>query len=105
MNTSDRRAYEMCRLALVHLTADPDGVTAKALANIMVWERQGTCHPWYVERWRHLLAHPVGVGAVLMAENDEGQMLRANNPFAGVLTPAERAMIRAVGAGSVGRAA
>lgn len=98
MNASDRRAYETCRLALDHLARHPAGVTARAHALVGLWERNGTCHPWYVERWRDLLGRPIEeIRAVLMAGTDEGQMLRANAPFAGIFTHEERNRIHAAG--------
>lgn len=98
MNASDRRAYEMCRLALDHLARDPQGVTARAHALVDLWERKQTCHPWYCTRWRDLLGRSVEeIRAVLMAETDEGQMLRANAPFAGIFSREERNRIHAAG--------
>jgi len=98
MNASDHRAFEMCRLALEHLARDPAGVTAKARVLVDLWERNRTCHPWYWERWRELLDRPVEeIHAVLMADTDEGQMLRASAPFAGIFSREERNRIHAAG--------
>lgn len=85
-NASDRRAWEMCRAALRRLKESPEPVRAKALANIAVWERNRTCHPWYARRWREVLDWPADrLEAHLLALTDEAQALRASNPFAGVV--------------------
>ncbi len=102
-NASDRRAREMCRLALARLARDPDGVRARARALVELWERKATCHPWYAARWRALLDSPSdALGGVLMADTDEGRMLRANNPFAGIFTREERRLIQKAGREAVG---
>lgn len=98
MNASDRRAYEMCRVALDHLARDRAGVTAKARGLVDLWERGQTCHAWYCGRWRELLDRPAEeIRAILMAATDEGQMLRANAPFAGIFSREERNRIHAAG--------
>jgi hypothetical protein len=48
------------------------------------------------EEWRQLLALPIiEICAVLTAETDEGQRLRQNSPFAGVISPSEVWSIKA----------
>lgn len=99
---SDRRAWDMCAAALVRLAEAPEVVKAKARANIELWERRQTCHPWYARRWRDLLAGPIDrLEAAVLALSDEGQALRANNPFAGAVrlprkSPVRRAEARPV---------
>jgi hypothetical protein len=98
MNASDRRARRMCELALAKLEAEPARVRAAAAAMIATWERAQSCDPWYPARWRELLAgEPATLRRALLAATDEGQMLRANNPFAGLFTRAERSTILAAG--------
>lgn len=98
MNVSDRRALKMCELALVKLIAEPDRIRAAAVANVATWERVGSCGDWYQSRWRELLAaDPTVLAATLLAATDEGQALRANNPFAGIFSRAERNAILAAG--------
>lgn len=97
-NASDRRAYEMCRLALAKYREAPETIRAHALTQIEGWRRGEVCSPWYWQRWSELLALPVeGCERVVMADTDEGQALRANNPFPGIFAREERARILAAG--------
>jgi len=64
-----------------------------ARGNLERWSTRNKDSPsllrCYAE-WQAILARPVGeICAVLTADTDEGQRLRQNSPFAGVLTPAE----------------
>ena len=64
-----------------------------ARANLDRWSRlnsnASSLLRCYAE-WRRLLALPLEeICAILTAENDEGQRLRQNSPFAGVLSPKE----------------
>ena len=48
------------------------------------------------EEWRELLAQPIaGICAALTAETDEGQRIRQNSPFAGVIPPSQVWKIKA----------
>jgi hypothetical protein len=64
-----------------------------ARANLERWARQNSNAPSLLrcyDEWRKLLTRPVAeVCAALIAEPDEGQRIRQNSPFAGVLTPRE----------------
>ena len=95
-NPSDCRARRMCELALAKYAADPAAVRARALANIAVWERAASCSPWYIRRWRQLL-EAEDLRETLLADTDEAQRLRANDPFAGLFDRAERNAILAAG--------
>lgn len=64
-----------------------------ARRNLDRWSQHNSGTPsllrCYAE-WRAILLRPLDeVCAVLCAETDEGQRLRQNSPFAGVLSPAE----------------
>jgi hypothetical protein len=42
------------------------------------------------QEWRELLQRPAGeIASILLAQTDQGQRLRQNSPFAGVLSPSE----------------
>jgi hypothetical protein len=70
-----------------------------ALANLERWSRQNRNAPSLLrcyDEWRELLTRPVAeVCAALIAESDEGQRIRQNSPFAGVLPPREVWKIKA----------
>ena len=88
----------MCRLVLEKLARRPDEVRALARANVDVWERAGSRHPRYVSRWRELLRlEPERLREILLGDSDEAQVMRANNPFAGLLTREERDHVLAAG--------
>lgn len=64
-----------------------------ARSNLERWLRQNHNAPsllrCYAE-WQTLLSRPASeISAALLAESDEGQWLRQNSPFAGVLPPDE----------------
>ena len=65
-----------------------------ARANLRRWSGQNQNAPALLRsyaEWEKLLARPVvEICEVLLAESDEGQRLRQNSPFAGVLTNVER---------------
>ena len=64
-----------------------------ARANLERWSRQNAGTPSLLrcyDEWRTLLERGVtGVAASLTADTGEGQRLRQNSPFAGVLSPRE----------------
>lgn len=75
------------------------GIMDVARQNLDRWRRLNANSPSLLrcyEEWQRILARPVDeVCAVLCAETDEGQRLRQNSPFAGVLSPAEVWKIKA----------
>lgn len=98
LKPSDRRAYEMCRLAFIKYRRAPDLVRAHARKQIAAWRREKTCSPWYWRRWNELLLRPIAeCERIVMASTDEGQVLRANNPFPGLFSRAERTQILEAG--------
>ncbi len=88
----DRASLEMGRRVAAGLRQHPEWV-ALARENLARWKQRNADAPGlvrcYVE-WEQLLGGPLDhVIAVLTAETDEGQRLRQNTPFAGVLSPQE----------------
>ncbi len=85
-------SLEIARRVAARLTASPELLMA-ALNNLDRWSRLNAGAPsllrCYAE-WREILSQPVEeVCARLCAESDEGQRLRQNYPFAGVLPATE----------------
>jgi len=64
-----------------------------ARANLDRWSRRNNDAPSLLrcyQEWRELLAQPIPeIVRNLTADTDEGQRIRQNSPFAGILTPAE----------------
>ncbi|MEY2428038.1 MAG: hypothetical protein QOJ40_923 [Verrucomicrobiota bacterium] len=88
----DEISLELARRVAARFRASPD-VLSVARANLARWSRLNADAPsllrCYVE-WREILERPVeDICSVLCAETEEGQRLRQNSPFAGVLSPAE----------------
>lgn len=88
----DEVSLELARQVAVRLAASP-ALLRVAQDNLDRWSRQNAGTPslqrCYGE-WREILARPVAeICDRLCAVSDEGQRLRQNSPFAGVLSPAE----------------
>jgi len=68
-------------------------------ANLDRWTSQNRNAPSLIrcyEEWRDLLTRPVSeIVTILIANTDEGQRIRQNSPFAGILPPAEVWSIKA----------
>ncbi len=88
----DRASLEMARRIAAGLSSHPEWIEL-ARENLDRWSRQNAGAPGllkYDAEWRDLLELPVQeICAILTAETDEGQRLRQNSPFAGVLSPRE----------------
>lgn len=88
----DRASLEMARRIAAGLPAHPEWIEL-ARANLDRWTRQNAAAPGLVRNyaeWRKLLELPVqDISTILTAETDEGQRLRQNSPFVGVLSPKE----------------
>ena len=94
----DAISLELARRVVVRLRASPSLLDV-ARANLARWSRQNADAPsllrCYAE-WQAILAFPLDeVCDLLCAETEEGQRLRQNSPFAGVLPPAEVWTIKA----------
>ena len=64
-----------------------------ANANLERWKQQNSNAPSLIRcynEWRELLKRPLAeICAAMTAETEEGQRIRQNSPFAGVLAPFE----------------
>ncbi len=86
----DQRSLALARAVVARIDADP---SRAGLARA-----RSTCARWFQEHplpglreWLEILERPwEQIRAVLLDESEEGQRLRQNDPFCGVLTPQER---------------
>lgn len=88
----DAVSLELARRIASGLPQHPEWLVI-ARANLERWSRQNlnaaSLLRCYAE-WQELLARPVSeICKALIAESDDGQRLRQNSPFAGVLPPDE----------------
>ena len=88
----DEVSLELAHSVADRLRAQPE-LLAVARENLLRWSQRNAGTPsllrCYAE-WQAILTQPLEkVCKVLCAETDEGQRLRQNSPFAGVLSPAE----------------
>ena len=88
----DQVSLELARRVAAGLPDHPEWIEV-ARANLERWARHNQGAPallrCYAE-WQRLLARPLSeIAEVLTGETDEGQRLRQNSPFVGVLDPAE----------------
>lgn len=85
----DRASLEMAKLIAAELSLRPDEVLAIARENLDRWSRLHATSPALLrcdKEWLELLNRPVAeICEILTAETDEGQRLRQNSPFPGVL--------------------
>ena len=88
----DASSFELARRIARGLPEHPEWIEL-ARANLERWTRQNRDAPSLIrcyDEWQRLLARPVSeVCALLTAETDEGQRIRQNSPFAGVLSANE----------------
>ena len=88
----DQVSLELARRVVAGLPQHPEWLE-QARTNLERWSEQNQNAPsllrCYAE-WRELLSRPVEeICSALTAETEEGQRLRHNSPFAGVLPPEE----------------
>jgi hypothetical protein len=90
--TLDKISLEMARRIADGLHSHPEWIEL-AIANTERWSKLNHDSPSLLRcysEWRSLLNLPVDeIRSILTAETDEGQRLRQNSPFAGVLSPQE----------------
>ncbi len=83
---------EMARRVAARLRDQPDLVSV-AHDNLDRWSKRNADSPSLMrcyDEWRMILEKPLDeVLAILTQETDEGQRLRQNSPFVGILPPAE----------------
>ena len=89
---TDKVSLELARRVAERLRGQPE-VLDIARANLARRSRLNSASPsllrCYAE-WREILARPTDeICRLLCSESDNGQRLRQNSPFTGVLTPAE----------------
>ena len=88
----DAVSLELGRRVASELRRRPECLDV-ARSNLERWARQNDGVPSLLrcyEEWQSLLSRPIDeVCAVLTSETEEGQRLRQNSPFAGVLPPRE----------------
>jgi hypothetical protein len=88
----DRVSEEMAGRIASGLRDHPEWIEV-ARANLDRWSRRNRDAPGLLRcyaQWRELLDRLVEqIRAVLTAKTDEGQRLRQNSPFVGVLSPSE----------------
>jgi hypothetical protein len=83
------------RVIAERVLADPEGVTARARANLDRWAGRYQEAPAWMREWRRLLSGPAeALVGVLRDPSEHAVWLRSCSPFAGVLTPRERWAIR-----------
>src|SRR5262245_12223770 len=92
----DKIALEISRRIAAELPKRPDWIDA-ARANLSRWRERNKDAPRLLrayDEWLAILELPIpGICAVLTVETDEGQRLRQNSPFVGVLPREEERAI------------
>jgi len=88
----DSISFELAQRIASGLPQHPEWIVF-ARANLERWSRVNSNSPSLLrcyDEWRKLLQRNVSeICATLIAETDDGQRLRQNSPFAGVLAPDE----------------
>ena len=94
----DAVSLALHRAVAVRLREDAEAVLSIARNNLRRWlnriaDDSAAQRPW--REWRKILdrCSPDEICELITQDTDEGQRLRSSTPFAGVLTPAERASI------------
>jgi hypothetical protein len=88
----DAISLELARRVAARLRVSPEALSV-ARDNLDRWSQRNagaTTLPRCYAEWRAILDHPVEeICERLCAETAEGQRLRQNSPFVGILSPAE----------------
>jgi hypothetical protein len=88
----DRISLELARRVAQGLPDHPEWIEL-ALSNLDRWSRLNADAPWLLrgyDEWRQILRQPIEtICQILTAQTDEGQRLRQNSPFVGILSPQE----------------
>ena len=80
----DQRSLRLAEAVVARIEAEP-----ARLEKVRAWAAQFDSAG--ISEWREILRGSwPEIGAALLRPDDEGQRLRQNSPFAGVLTPQER---------------
>ena len=97
MSERDYPSFRHAYLAEIfnRLESGDDGIKLQARALMQLWRQQTGMNPWYWETWERLLEGPVdAMRTIVMAENENGEMLRHSFPFTGILSNRERSELR-----------
>jgi hypothetical protein len=88
----DQVSLELARRVAAGLPKHPEWLKI-ARANLERWSRKNHDAPGLLRcyrEWEQLLTRPsTDIAAILTAAGDDGQRLRQNSPFVGVLSPQE----------------
>jgi hypothetical protein len=83
----DNRSLTMARRIAAKIDRDPDGLE-HAREVCARWVEQGNVP---AKEWMAILQRPrPEIRSILLDDSEEGRRLRQNDPFCGILTPAER---------------
>lgn len=83
----DRRSLEMARRIVAKIDADP-ALLERAKRVCARWVERGNVP---AREWMTILARPwPEIRRILIEDSEESRRLRQNDPFCGILTPAER---------------
>ncbi|WP_421118053.1 helix-turn-helix domain-containing protein [Aquihabitans daechungensis] len=96
LTREDRRSLAFHRIVARRFLDDPVAVRAKARNNLTTMRRENSdgSADRYFDRWGALLrGSEADLVGVLLRTDDEARSLRQVTPFAGVLTPEERARV------------
>jgi hypothetical protein len=89
----DERSLALHRRVAKKILADP-ALLGKARANVRRWQAAGATPSPALSEWESILDEPVEEVVALLTERSErAARLRQSNPFAGILTEAERRAI------------
>ncbi len=90
----DKRSLEMSQAVVRRVDEDPERWIEHAKANIHRWNKRNGERAGRTE-WLEILNNSTWpeIREILLAETDEGQRLRQNSPFTGVITQEEREKI------------
>ncbi len=90
-----QRSLWLNRAVAGEIARDPDRAIAVARDNIARWRTVHGPHPSVVaalDRWEEIIGDGIDVAiATLTGQSEEAEDLRQNSPFAGVLSPEDRA--------------
>lgn len=89
---TDEISFELCRRTAARLRQQP-GLLQLAHDNLARWSQQNANAPALIRcyaEWREILNRPLEeICAILTSTTEDGQRLRQNSPFAGVLSASE----------------
>jgi hypothetical protein len=91
MNREDTQSLELTKAALRHAAERWPEAKQLMLRNIATIRSAESCSERYIERWEELIQGRFAeLCAVVLADTDEGQVLRSASPLAGLIPEEER---------------